>query len=96
MKKTNQEKLNFWRAHLAACLESGNNMARYCREQGISGWQLSYWRKKLTAATVAKPVGFSKLCAAPVEVALSRIRVRVTEFELSDVAELRALFVGRS
>jgi len=77
-------------------MQSGDSVARYCREQGISECQLSYWRKKLGELAVVKPVGFSKLCAAPAEASPCRIRVRMTEFELSSVEDLRTFFGSRA
>ena len=43
---SNENKLQFWRNHLAGVERYPGSIEAYCRSQGISGPALSYWRKK--------------------------------------------------
>lgn len=45
--KHTQEKLEFWREHLARLAASGMSQAEYCRTHDLKWFQLHYWRKKI-------------------------------------------------
>jgi transposase-like protein len=98
MKNTKEEKLKFWTKHLSSCAKSGDNVARYCREHGLSVAQFSYWHTKLSSLksqapqTIPSSGGFSRLCAVAEEPRAMPIRVRIVEFELPQVSDLASLF----
>jgi hypothetical protein len=47
MNKQNKSGERYWRAHVAACRQSGMSRAEYCRQQNISYHALTYWQKKI-------------------------------------------------
>ena len=102
----NIEKSKFWQKHIESCEESGLSGVEYCREHGLSMGRFSCWKSRLRARSteIAKrPVGFVEL-SAPLPLPLplapqcvagqSKIKLRISEFELGSLAELRAFFMS--
>ncbi len=55
-KKDHDEQRNeFWRRHIAGCLESGLNYAEYARRHELKGSTFTYWRKRLSRSSPDNP-----------------------------------------
>ena len=52
-KVSHEERLAYWRAHVAAWQESGLSQSRYSRENGIRQSALSYWIRRLSMTLTA-------------------------------------------
>lgn len=66
MRKTNQEKLDFWMARIMSCRKSGLSDSGWCRENGIAPSSLYYWIKKLRMEASEIPVANHEM-AVPVK-----------------------------
>ena len=90
-----------WRALVAEQNSSGQSVARFCLERGLSSWQFYAWKKRLREAEAARfvalelaPVVETKwpvtMASRAIEVRLARGRSLVVEPGF-DVHHLRAL-----
>ena len=83
VKKKNQveNRFEFWRQHMAACLRSGLSYAEYCRRNDLTESTFGYWRRRISTVNNGQS-GFVELRVTPdtdsgIEVVL-RNRVRLT------------------
>ena len=51
-----EEKSEQWRSHLAAWRRSGQSQVEFCRQRGLSRYQFTYWKTKLTAGDRSESV----------------------------------------
>jgi hypothetical protein len=59
----NQDKQNFWEAHIKAWKESGASQVDYCRGEGLSIHAFGYWKRKLDRKETAS--GFVPVIIRP-------------------------------
>jgi transposase-like protein len=94
------ESAGYWQSHVEKQKESGQSIAGYCRANNISEASLYKWRQRLRKK-LAQP-GFAEVIKAPpmpapaAQFPISGIRVRVTEFEISRIEDLRSVLMVRN
>ena len=65
---TRERREDYWRERIEACESSGLSIARYCREQGISGAQYHWWKSELKRRAARRSVAlFAEVRQARVE-----------------------------
>ena len=53
--KKPEDRMAYWRRHLAHCRRSGFTYAEYCRRHELTESAFGYWRKKLSAQAEEEP-----------------------------------------
>ena len=77
-KLSKEEKRRYWREHIKAWQESGQNQIEYCKNQNIKKSTLGYWRTRL-----AREDGFVEIpvkieSATPIEIIISKtVKIQV-------------------
>ena len=103
------EKRRYWQEHVEACERGGNHPKRYCIEQEISKPLYYYWRRRLRTMQGGSELplpsrqrdtgatGFAKVIEIGGAESLdgARIKVRLLDFELGNLCELKQLLSSR-
>ena len=72
------ERREHWRGVLEQWRQSGQKGAAFCREHGLSVWQLHYWRRRLAGEEPSGSVVFARVRS----VGGSGVRLRLGGLEL--------------
>jgi hypothetical protein len=92
MEQQKEQQWTRWRGLLSEQLESGQSIARFCRDRGLPLWQFYEWKKRLRGAEV-KPFVAVQVVAAEAEASTSTGAVTGAAIEVR-LRGGRSLLVG--
>jgi transposase-like protein len=71
---TNQQKEQFWKAHLTQAKHFNGNISRYCQSQGLNVHTFKYWKRQL-ANRLTEPRSLVPSSFVPVKVSTPELQV---------------------